>query len=157
MDISKIEYLFDRMEISDTVNRYATGVDMRDWALYRSCFTEEIEMNFKSWSGKDPQKFPVDEWVDTVRGTLSGFESTQHISSNHVTTIDGDNATCVSYMQAQHYLPNDLCDNTCTLGGYYTNELIKTSKGWKICRCKFTVLWRTGDPRIFELAQENAF
>jgi hypothetical protein len=157
METSKLKCLIDRMDISDTVIRYATGVDTRDWALYRSCFMEEIEMDFKSWSGKDPQKIPADEWVDTVRGTLSGFESTQHISSNHVTTIDGDNATCVSYMQAQHYFPNDKYDNTCTLGGYYTNQLTRTSMGWKISKCKLTVLWRTGDPRIFELAREKTF
>ncbi len=153
MDNSKLRHLIDRMEISDIVIRYATGIDMRDWKVYRSCFCEEIEIDFKSWNKVDPKKFKVDDWIDLVRKTICGFTSTQHISSNHVITIDGYNATCVSYMQALHYLPNDQYDDTCTLGGYYTNQLTRTSQGWKISKCKLTVTWTTGDPRLFKMAQ----
>ena len=155
MDNSTLQHLTDRMQISDTIIRYATGIDMRDWDVYRSCFCEEIEIDFKSWNKIDPRKFKKDEWVDLVRKTICGFTSTQHISSNHVITIEDDQATCVSYMQAQHYLPNDQYEDTCTLGGYYTNELIRTSHGWKIKKCKLTVTWTTGDPLLFKLANDK--
>jgi len=153
MDQGKIQILLDRMEISDTVIRYATGIDMRDWEAYRSCFTEEVEIDFSSFAGGGPERLSADRWVRRVRRIVEGFRSTQHISTNHVVRIRGDEATCVSYMVAQHYLPNDQGDNTCTLGGYYTNELVRTPKGWRIRRCKLTVTWSSGNRHVFDLAR----
>ncbi|MFC1822105.1 nuclear transport factor 2 family protein [Thermodesulfobacteriota bacterium] len=155
MDEKKLHRLLDRMEISDTVIRYATGIDMCNWDLFRTCFTNEIEVDFSSFSGAPPQKISADDWVDMVRTSLGGFRSTQHLSTNHVITIDGDRATCISYMQAQHYLPNDKGDSSLTLGGYYTNKLVRTDNGWKICNCKLTVTWSTGNRHVFKLAQKQ--
>ena len=58
-------------------------------------------------------------------------------------------------MQAKHFFPNDQGDNSYTLGGYYTNTLIKTEQGWKISKCQLTVTWSEGNKQIFELAQQN--
>ena len=150
-----LQTLLDRQAISDTVIRYATGIDMRDWEAYRSCFTDEVEIDFTSWGGGEPQTMRGDDWAAGVRAGLSGFQATQHISTNHVITLDGDEATCVSYMQAQHYLPNAEGDNALTLGGYYTNTLVRTDDGWRIRRCQLTVTWTTGNKHIFVLARER--
>ena len=150
-----LQTLLDRQAISDTVIRYATGIDMRDWEAYRSCFTDEVDIDFTSWGGGEPQTMRGDDWAAGVRAGLSGFSATQHISTNHVITLDGDEATCVSYMQAQHYLPNAEGDNTLTLGGYYTNNLVRTDDGWRIRRCQLTVTWTTGNKHIFVLARER--
>jgi 3-phenylpropionate/cinnamic acid dioxygenase small subunit len=152
MDESKLRLLLDRMEIGDTVHRYASGIDMRDWNLYRSCFTDDIELDFSSADPAMPTAIKADEWVNFVRAALGGFESTQHISSNHVITVKGDEAGCVSYMQATHYLPNDRGDNSFTLGGYYTDNLVRTSNGWKIKKRRLTVTWSAGNRSVMELA-----
>lgn len=143
--------LLDRQAIGDTVIRYATGIDMRDWEAYRSCFTDEVEIDFTSFGGGEPRVMRADDWVAGVRAGLSGFAATQHISANHVIDVAGDEATCVSYMQAQHFLPNDRGDATLTLGGYYT----RTPDGWRIRRCRLTVTWTTGNRHVFELARER--
>ena len=154
-----LQTLLDRQAISDTVLRYATGIDMRDWEAYRSCFTDEVEIDFTSWGGGEPQVMRADDWTAGVRAGLSGFQATQHISANHVITFagGGDEATCVSYMQAQHSLPNAEGDNTLTLGGYYTNTLVRGTDddGWRIRRCQLTVTWTTGNKHIFVLARER--
>ena len=152
MDQAKLQLLIDRAEISDTVIRYATGIDMRDWQAYRSCFADEVDLDFTSWSGGSPMRLTADEWTEAVRSGLSGFRATQHISSNHVIAINGDEATCVSYMQAQHYLPTDSGSNCFTLGGFYTNTLVRTPQGWKIHKCKLTVTWSDGNRGLFEEA-----
>jgi hypothetical protein len=48
----------------------------------------------------------------------------------------------------------------CTLGGFYTNTLVRTTGGrddshdrWRISRCQLDVTWTTGDPTVFELAR----
>ena len=48
IDEDQLQFLLDRAAISDVQLRYATGVDTRDWRLFRSCFTDEIETDFSS-------------------------------------------------------------------------------------------------------------
>ena len=154
----ELQRLIDRAAISDVVIAYATGVDTRNWELYRSIFTDPCTFDFSSWNGRPAVSMPADDWVTGVRGTLSGFDATQHISSNHVITFEraeaagDDRARCVSYMQAQHFLA-DQPVTCCTLGGYYTNDLVHTDDGWKITRCQLTVTWSTGDRGLFGIAR----
>ncbi len=155
MSDDALRTILDRQAISATVIRYATGIDRRDWDAYRSCFTDEVEIDFTSFGGGEPQTMRAGDWVAGVRAGLSGFQATQHISTNHVITVEGDEATCVSYMQAQHYLPNDKGDNSLTLGGYYTNRLVRAPDGWRIRRCQLTITWTAGNRHIFELARER--
>ena len=48
MDKEKLQTLLDRNEIIDIESRYATGVDTRDRDLYRSCVTDEFELDMSS-------------------------------------------------------------------------------------------------------------
>jgi 3-phenylpropionate/cinnamic acid dioxygenase small subunit len=125
------------MEIIDTETRYATGVDTRDLDLYRSCFTDEMDLDMSGMGMGEPMKISADAWADQAISLVSGFQSTQHIITNHVITIEGDRATCVAYVQAQHYNPETMY----TVGGTYTNTLVRTPEGWKISKLKLTLAW----------------
>jgi len=35
-----------RADVADVLVRYATGIDQRDWALFRTCFTEDCEADY---------------------------------------------------------------------------------------------------------------
>ncbi len=137
MDEAKMQELWDRKEITDTSLRYATGVDMKDRALYRSCFTEEIEADFSSLGMGDASIIKADDWVEQAIMTVNLYQSTQHIITNHVIDIKGDEATCVAYLQAQHYNPEGMF----TVGGYYSNTLVRTPEGWRISKLKLTSTW----------------
>jgi 3-phenylpropionate/cinnamic acid dioxygenase small subunit len=152
MENAKIQFLLDRAEISDVQLRYATGLDSRDWPLFRSCFTDEIETDFTSVFGGEPRKVSANRWTEAARRSLSGLAATQHMITNHVITVAGDDATCIAYVQARHYLPNNAGDSMQTMFGYYTNRFVRTAAGWKIRACKLTVTWQTGNPGIFALA-----
>jgi hypothetical protein len=97
---SRTRRLEDRAQISEQVIRYALGVDRRDWEMFAGCFTDPVRADFSA-SGKPAADYARDELVDMVRGALSGFTATQHLSPNHVIEFDGhdpDRAVCHSYM-----------------------------------------------------------
>ena len=152
---ARLQNALDERDVIRAILRYPTGVDMRDWSLYRQAFTDEVEVDFSSWNGGGPSKMTADQWVAGVRSTLAGFEATQHTLTNFVVDVDGDSARTVVYMQAQHYLPNTKGDATLTLGGYYNHEMVRTATDWKIRKVRLTVTWTTGNRSIFELARQR--
>jgi ketosteroid isomerase-like protein len=152
---NQLQSLLDRAAISDVQLRYATGVDTRDWPLYRSCFTDDIDIDFSSAAGLPPQRMKADDWVEFARRTINGMKATQHMITNHVITLAGDEATCVAYVQARHHLPNDTGGSDQVMYGYYTNRFVRTPDGWKIRACKLTVTWNEGNMHILELARRQ--
>ena len=96
---SVLQLLIDRAAISETILRYATGIDRRDWALYRSIFADTIDIDFSTWTGLKTS-MPAETWVSTVRDTLSCFDATQHNITNHVISVAGDTAEITAYVVA---------------------------------------------------------
>ncbi|MEE2703495.1 MAG: nuclear transport factor 2 family protein [Myxococcota bacterium] len=146
----RVRELLDRAEISDVLHRYATGLDRRNWELYRSIFTNEVDLDFES-VGIPAGVRKADAWVRSARALFAGFTATQHTSSNHVHEIRGDRARCVSNMQAEHFV-GDGEEDRWTIGGYYTNELVRTPSGWKLSKVTLNVTWQRGNPRVSEIA-----
>jgi hypothetical protein len=153
----RIQYLMDRTRIIDTIYRYATGIDNKDFVLCRSIFANEIKVDFSSYTGEVPgwTHLPADEWVARIVRVFDGIEATQHSMSNPVVEISGDVASCVMYMQAEHYLKNDQGDDFYTLGGYYTNDLARIDGDWKLTAVKVTVLWQRGNRHVMVLSEST--
>ena len=148
-----LKLLLDRAEISDVVHAYATGLDRGDWALYRSIFTDEVDLDFSS-VGIPARVYKADDWVRDARTLFAGFDATQHVSSNHVHDVRGDEATCVSSMKAEHFI-GDGANDRWTIGGYYTNELVRTDAGWKIRKLTLTATWTRGNPEVPRIARKR--
>ncbi|MCP3012465.1 nuclear transport factor 2 family protein [Nocardiopsis dassonvillei] len=156
---AELRRLLDRAEISEVQTRYATGTDSRDWELFRSCFTDEVEVDFGEGFGQPATRMTADAWVAGTAPRMESFKATQHMLTNHVITFDGDDhATCVAYVRASHHLPNSLGDSDQTVYGYYTNRFTRTPSGWRIASVKLTPLWMTGNFGVFQsaLAAEDA-
>ncbi len=157
MSDPKLQRLLDCAAISDVVHAYATGLDRRDWVLYRSIFTDEIEMDFHSVSIR-AGSYSADDWVRDAARLFAGFTATQHTSTNHVHDVRGDRATCTSNMQAEHFVAREPGDgleqgaDRWTIGGYYTNELVRTPDGWKLSRITLSVTWTRGNPEVSQIA-----
>jgi len=145
----------DRTQIVETIYCYATGVDTRDWVLYRSIFTDEIEVDFSSWDGSPARRMHADDWVAGVKPLFHGLDATQHSMTNPRVRIEGDRASCVMYMQAAHFLHNKEGDAEFTIGGYYTDQLVKAPAGWRLCGVKLTVLWSRGNKAIMGMALQR--
>ncbi len=141
--------MIDRTAISDVVIKYATALDRRDWGLMRSLLTDPVAIDYTSFDPALDLEMPAADWIARIQD-LEGFDATQHLSTNHVHTLMGDEAICVSYMQAGHFLKRSDGSFACFLYGHYTNRLIRTGEGWRIRKCTLTITACHGDSRVFE-------
>ena len=122
----------DRQDISELLVRYATGIDRRDWPLFRTVFTDDCELDYGeigSWQGVDA----VTEFMDKTHA-MAGH--TLHRLTNQVITVDGDNATARTYIDAVIMFG----DNQAGVNawGFYDDEVVRTADGWRIARRRFT-------------------
>ncbi|MET0660008.1 MAG: nuclear transport factor 2 family protein [Steroidobacteraceae bacterium] len=147
---NSVQTLADRAAIADVVHRFAFAADTRDLTLFRSCFTERVQVDYSSFDPTRHREMPVDEFVAYAKG-LEGFDATQHAITNYVCTfMASDRARCVSYLQAAHFLRRDDSMHVCFVYGYYTHLLTRTEEGWKIDSIKLTASATHGDSRVFE-------
>lgn len=150
-----LQYLKDRADVTDVVLRFATSVDTLNFDLFRSLYADDVDMDVSSFSGLPAERVSMDDWTDQIRGFLPGFDATQHVLSNFVVDVAGEDASVVVYMKAEHFVANDQGDNSHAIGGFYTFGLSRSSGDWKIVAMKLTVTWSRGNRDVYRLAGER--
>lgn len=148
-----IQRVIDQTDIINTINRFYLSVDERDYTAMRTCLTDEVAFDYTALFGTI-MPTTADQLVENVRNNHRGFRATQHITTNHYVTVDGDTAQCSANFQAQHFLPNDRGSNLWTLGGRYLYSLLRQG-GWKIHGCVLSVCWTDGNLQLFDLAHQQ--
>lgn len=124
----------DREQITDVLIRYATGIDTKDWPVFRSCFTDDVRADYGDigvWNDVDG----LTEFMTTSHATMP---STKHMMSNFVIDVDGDAASATSYVHVVLVLtrePQTWIDAV----GHYVDKLVRTSDGWKISERTFAM------------------
>jgi hypothetical protein len=153
----RVKRIEDREQISECVIRYAMSLDKADWELMKETIAEPIFVDFSSWADLEPASYSRQEWAGFARDVLSGFDSRQHISPNHVITFNSeDEAVCSSYMFAQHLIRDVPEGDTFIMRGSYTNVLQrKQGGGWEINRLTMHFTWGEGNENLHQLSQER--
>jgi ketosteroid isomerase-like protein len=138
-----IEQLSDKLEITETLYRYATALDTRDRELLRDVFLEDAVFLIGAGVG---EYRGVEAIGSVVSEFLGGLEASQHIITNPVIELDGDRATSTCYLHAQHYMPDQRTGgNTLEIGGTYRDTLVRTADGWRIQQRELQVTWTEGN------------
>lgn len=122
----------DREDITDVLIRYATGIDRRDWPLFRTVFTPDCELDYGqigTWNG-------VDAVTEFMELSHAGAGHTMHRLSNMAITVTGDTATTRTYIDGL-ILAADNASGVNAVG-FYDDELVRTGDGWRIARRRFT-------------------
>jgi hypothetical protein len=144
----------DKLAVAETVYRYARAVDTRDWDAYRSIFTERVTFDFSGYdAARAPVEIATDDWIAQIRPQFAGLHATQHLMANPLADVDGDRATVTMYVRAHHVFEPDVDDSWFTIGGFYDDELVRSSDGWLLTRVKLTVTWRQGRPEVMDSAR----
>lgn len=134
----------DGIEIINAVNRIAIMSDLRNWEAVRACFTEQVNVDYTSLAGGQPESIAADALVERWKSVFENtFKTTQHLLGSHSITINGDVATCVSHFQARH-VPLDSTKDIWILGGYYNHELVLQNSQWLVRRMKMVWTWEDG-------------
>ena len=120
-------------EVGEVLVRYATGIDRRDWDLFRTCFTADVEADYGDigvWHG-------VEEITEWMRATHEPCGHTMHrITNVAVTPVDDDHASSRCYVQALVLLADN--QNGVRATGCYDDDLVRTDDGWRIAERHFT-------------------
>jgi hypothetical protein len=122
----------DRDDIADVLVRYATGIDSKNSALLRSCFTDDLYADYGNtgvWEGGDA----ITKWMDDTHRTMP---ATNHMISNVVVAVDGDHATATSYVHAVLVINEERTQAVDAVGTYH-DVLVRTAEGWKIRERRF--------------------
>lgn len=133
----------DREDITDALLRYATGIDRRDWTLFRSLFTDDCELDYGeigTWHGVDA----VTEFMQQAHA-MAGH--TMHRLTNQVIAVDGDAAEARTYVDALIMLADN--NSGVNAAGFYDDDFVRTEQGWQIARRRFTQVRvvAVGDPK----------
>lgn len=146
--------LVDEHDIRKLVIAFSIGMDSRDVAMFRSAFADEVDLDIPPRAADVivlQGKVNADVYAEQVIKLLSGFEATQHVSTNHMIQVDGDRATCVCYIHATHYLPIASGESWLTAGSRYALEAERfPGKGWRFVRFRSTRMFSDGNLGLWD-------
>src|SRR5215475_4762273 len=92
-----MSYTDDVVGVIATINLYAFATDSQRWHLFDQVFTEDVLADFGEgivWHDRASLK-------TTFEAIHKPFDVTQHTTTNHVVTVNGDNANSVCYVHAR--------------------------------------------------------
>jgi len=84
-DEHPLSLLRDRVAAIDVVLGAARALDLKDWAAFRRCFTDEIDTDYSDLRGEPPSTAKPDDIVALRRAALER-PKTLHLSANHLVT-----------------------------------------------------------------------
>ena len=139
----------DRLGVLDTVTRYFTAIDRRDFELLRQVFTIDIDAVFEGTqvcggverllafvTGTSDVRLPVD---------VVDLQLSMHFIGNHVATVTGDVARAETYALAHLVDRPANGPRLRTRGLSYVDELVRTDQGWRIRRREHLCDWMRTD------------
>jgi 3-phenylpropionate/cinnamic acid dioxygenase small subunit len=124
-----------REAVAAVLVRYATGIDRRDWELFRSCFTDDCHADYGAigvWLGADE----ITTWMEQSHAPCG---HTLHRITNIAVDPLGEGVGARSYVDAIVMAPDNRTGTRAV--GYYDDELERTDEGWKIARRRFTMVY----------------
>jgi 3-phenylpropionate/cinnamic acid dioxygenase small subunit len=121
--------------VNAVIVRYASGIDARDWTLFRSCFTPDCAVDYGEigvWSG-------VEEITAFMIAVHENCGHTLHRISNVAVEAHSDGARARSYVDAVIMGPNDR-SGVRAIGFYHDHLIHSELAGWQIAQRKFTTV-----------------
>ena len=117
-----------RQELADLVLQYSTGIDTRDWEMFREIWTEDCETDYGkvgSWKGADA----ITDFMEQVHAPCG---HTMHTLGNQVVKATSDGYSSLTHVDA--IVMNGDNRSGFRMVGFYDDDIVATDRGWKIAR-----------------------
>jgi hypothetical protein len=119
----------DELDIQRVISDYAWACDNGEWGLLKSVFTDDAHLDYTSTNGPAGSRDEIVAWLEESLGQVTWIH---HVVSNFQIDLTGDQADVRAMFHCSVRLPGQ--DNMLVTGGYYREEFVRTSDGWKIRR-----------------------
>lgn len=142
--------LDDRNAITSLRMTYGHALDARDWALFESIFTEEVDADFSAW-GIPAKRIPRSALVELMKPAFRRADMrSQQVYANIDIELRADAALVRSSLVGYHHLPELAPSADFTLHATYHDRVIRTEAGWKIAAVRLEVVFMTGNPAVLQ-------
>jgi hypothetical protein len=121
---------------------YCWSIDTKDYAALHDVFLPDATANLVD------ERVGIDSIIARIDGALTSLDISQHMVSNHQVVLNGDEATCRCYLQAQHVRRDAEGGPNYIVAGRYQDQLVRTDAGWRIRRRELFVDWTEGNVRV---------
>ena len=143
----------DRNAVIETAGRLAWCIDERRWAELAPLFTDPFEIDYTSIFGGRPATVTPAQMVANSERLIGNLTATQHLIGSFLVEGHGDQAMCLSMVQATHYLATRTGDGTWTVGAQYHMEMRRETGAWRINSLRAVLQWATGNREIMRLGK----
>lgn len=141
----------------DLMNRYAHALDVRDWDLLASLFTEDAGFRARvilEGGVPDADNTAVDgrdALVATLRTIWDGLSATHHMLSNYLVepAADGMTAKASCYLRAHHVGNRERAHLFEESLGRFDFATVREAGGWKIRRMEENLFVMLGTAEAF--------
>jgi ketosteroid isomerase-like protein len=153
----RLQRIEDRTQITDTLHRFAAGLDDGDADTFTSAFTDDAVVDF-SPAGKIGIDFavlaPRDVVVQSAMASVGPMDSSHAITNTRI-IVTGDTARAHCYALAQHYRggegPNPRVTTHALMMNRYDVELVRSQSDWRIKRLTIDNTWFEGDTDVLRV------
>jgi hypothetical protein len=131
-----LQLLQDRLDVADTIYRYASCIDTWDEKGLRAVLADDL---WAQYGNADPISGgdTVAAWIAEATTDLIWQH---HLLSVYHTEIDGDTAKALTY-HTSYQLAKDDPDTVRVLVARYHQQLRRGANGWQLSRIVFEILW----------------
>lgn len=127
----------DSESISELLVRYATSIDRRDWKLFRTCFSDDCDVDYGTLpTGETARWNNIEDMAAWMEASHRDMGRTLHRITNQRVEREGDTVTAHCYVDA--LLMTQDGQLIMNAAGFYDDHLVHTDDGWKITRRRFT-------------------
>ena len=137
MDIERtVQDLVDRQQIADTLYRYASSIDYKDYPTLRSLFVDDAVGKY----GDAPAIEGADEIVKWIDEATKDRAWQHHKLTVYHVDIDGDEARALTY-HTSHQTTVDDPDTVIVIVARYRDVLRREGGTWKIADKRMEIGW----------------
>lgn len=127
-------------QLTTVLFNYARAIDTKDWALFRTLFTDDCEMTAPAGT-----TYGADALTEHMRILHEKLDGSLHRLSNVQLDASDNRATARSYLDALLVRTGAADGDTLRVTGTYIDQMTRVRSIWRIHRRTFIPLWRTGN------------